>query len=118
MSLAGAALVLVVAVMLERSATTRYTAIRDALWTLPLGISMAEVSQLVDIEPIRRETFQSPQTDADVVVWYYDHDPVAAVIPQLTFDKDTGQLIAVVVDDERRRRSPETSKKAGSTPMP
>jgi hypothetical protein len=83
-----------------------YDEIRDALWQIELGISMDEVSVAVPFDPIRTEEHLYTRSGRPEVVWYWDHHPVAAVIPSVVFDKESGLVIAVYVDDVRQRTAP------------
>jgi hypothetical protein len=67
---------------------------------------MDEVSVAVPFDPIRTEEHSDTRSGRPEVVWYYDHHPVAAVIPSVVFDKESNRVVAVYVDDVRHRVSP------------
>lgn len=83
----------------------KYDAIRDQIWQVELGTPMEEVSELLPFEPIRISEYEDPRSGARRIVWHYDHQLVAAVIPQIVFDRESGRVVAVYVDDARHRVS-------------
>ncbi len=106
-ALTAVAVLLLVVVASERAIWHGpYDEIRDALWQIELGISMDEVSGAVPFDPIRTEEHLYTRSGRPEVVWYYDHHPVAAVIPSVVFDKASNRVIAVYVDDVRSRTAP------------
>lgn len=106
-ALAVAAALLWCAFALERAIWDGpYEEIRDALWQIELDSSMDEVSVAVPFDPIRTAEHSDTRSGRLEVVWYYDHHPVAAVIPSVVFDKESSRVIAVYVDDVRHRFSP------------
>jgi len=106
-ALAAAAVLLLVALAVEKAIWHGpYAEIRDALWEIELDSSMDEVSVAVPFDPIRTEEHSDTRSGRPEVVWYYDHHPVAAVIPSVVFDKESSRVVAVYVDDTRDRFSP------------
>lgn len=104
---AGASALLLVALAVEKAVWNGpYQEIRDALWQVELGRSMDEVAVAVPFEPIRKLEHAYTRSGRPEVVWYYDHHPVAAVIPSVVFDKESSRVVAVYVDDVRHRFSP------------
>lgn len=101
--------VVVILILLELTlggaSMRKYDAIRDQIWQVELGTSMEEVSELLPFEPIRVSEYEDPRADAGRVVWSYDHQLAAAVIPEIVFDRDSGRVVAVHVDDARYRVS-------------
>jgi hypothetical protein len=101
------AVLLFVAVAVEKAIWHGpYDEIRDALWQIELDSSMDEVSVSVPFDPIRTEEHSDTRSGRPEVVWYYEHHPVAAVIPSVVFDKESSRVVAVYVDDTRHRFSP------------
>jgi hypothetical protein len=101
------AVLLFVAVAVEKAIWHGpYDEIRDALWQIELDSSMDEVSVSVPFDPIRTEEHSDTRSGRPEVVWYYEHHPVAAVIPSVVFDKESSSVVAVYVDDTRHRFSP------------
>ncbi|NNE46163.1 MAG: hypothetical protein HKN37_05840 [Rhodothermales bacterium] len=83
-----------------------YEEIRDSLWRVELGTPMEVVSSTVPFEPIRTEEWTDERTGRAIVAWYYDHHPVAAVVPALTFDNESRRVISVAVADGKYRDAP------------
>lgn len=108
LGLAGAAVaLLLVALVLDKAIHDGpYEEIRDAIWQVELGASMDGVSASVPFDPIRVIELPGTPSRRPEVIWYYDHHPVAAVIPHVVFDKESGRVIAIYVDDVRDRRAP------------
>ena len=106
-ALTAAAVLLLVALAVEKAIWRGpYDEIRDALWQIELDSSMDKVSVAVPFDPIRIEEHSDTRSGRPEVVWYYDHHPVAAVIPSVVFDKVSSRVVAVYVDDTRHRLSP------------
>lgn len=106
-ALAAAAVLLLVALAVEKAIWRGpYDEIRDALRQIELDSSMEKVSVAVPFDPIRIEEHSDTRSGRPEVVWYYDHHPVAAVIPSVVFDKASNRVIAVYVDDVRSRTAP------------
>lgn len=106
-ALTAVAVLLLVALAVEKAIWHGpYDEIRDALWQIELDSSMEEVSVAIAFEPIRTEEHLDTRFGRPEVVWYYDHHPVAAVIPSVVFDKESSRVIAVYVDDVRHRTAP------------
>lgn len=87
-----------------------YEHIRDRLWRVKLGTPMESVSRNLLFDPVRVEE------GTDHVVWYYDRSPVAAVVPAIVFDKQTARVVALHVDDRRRRLGPCSVGRPPDTP--
>jgi hypothetical protein len=106
-ALTAVAVLLLVALAVEKAIWhDPYDEIRDALWQIELDSSMDEVSVAVPFDPIRTEEHSDTRSGRPEVVWYYDHHPVAAVIPSVVFDKASSRVVAIYVDDVRHRFSP------------
>jgi hypothetical protein len=106
-ALTAVAVLLVVALAVEKAIWHGpYAEIRDGLWQIELDSSMDEVSVAVPFDPIRTEEHSDTRSGRPEVVWYYDHHPVAAVIPSVVFDKESNRVVVVYVDDVRHRVSP------------
>jgi hypothetical protein len=88
----------------------KYDAIRNQIWQVELGSSMEEVSELLPFEPIRVSDYEDPRSGAGRVVWSYDHQLAAAVLPSIVFDGESRRVVAVYVDDARYRVSTSESQ--------
>jgi hypothetical protein len=98
------AILILLELTLGQAYLRKYDAIRDQIWQVELGASMEEVSELLRFEPIRISEYEVPG-GARRVIWSYDHQLAAAVIPKIVFDRESGRVVAVHVDDARYRVS-------------
>jgi hypothetical protein len=107
--LLAVASVVVILILLEltlgEAYLRKYDAIRDQIWQVQLGTSMEEVSEFLPFEPIRVSEYEDPRSGAHRIVWHYEHQLAAAVIPNIVFDRESGRVVAVYVDDARYRVS-------------